>query len=119
MDEGSKSAKILVVFLVAIFAFGISNCVALLTNEFINLDFPNSVDSNSSNIFEINNTPKKDSPKIYYNDSNTNNESNNVNDNRNNDNVNVNDVDNEPLPELKPPQDNTQVVPSNYNLMNQ
>ena len=115
MDDESKSAKILIVFLVAIFAFGISNCVALWNNEFINLDFLNSLDySNSSNIFEINETSKNDSPQIYYNDSNKNNESNNDKDNKNNNKDKDKNDNDEPFLEPKPPQNNTpETEPSN------
>lgn len=121
MDNGSKSAKVLIVFLVAIFAFGVSNCAALLTSGFINLDFLDSVEgvNDSSNIFQVNKTSKNDSPQSYYNDSNTSNEfpkgnTNSNNNGNNNDNSNNND-NTEPVTEPNPPQDNTQTEANNQN----
>ncbi|MDR2967159.1 MAG: hypothetical protein LBU74_04360 [Methanobacteriaceae archaeon] len=70
MENENKSAKVLVTFLIAIFAFGISNCIVLLLNGFIVFDLFNPTeDTNDSlNIFDPN---KNTSPQNYQNNSNT------------------------------------------------
>ena len=103
MDNGDKSAKILVIFIIAIFAFGLSNCVAFLSNGIINSDFSNHTEdnNNSSDIFEFNTSSKNESPQNYKDNSNTNSKSNNDNE------IIVND---EPNPEPIPPQENNTLI---------
>jgi len=102
LDKESKSAKIFIIFLIAILAFGISNCAAFLTQDLFNFDFFNLANktNDSSNIFDLNVTPNE-SLKNVNDNSKTNNDTNN-NENKTNDN---NNSDNPT--EQKPPQDNS------------
>jgi len=105
LENEDKTAKILVIFIIAIFAFGLSNCVALLSQGINNSEFSNLTEdnnnnnNNSSNIFELNTNSKNESPQNYVDKSNTNN-----NNNYNNED-NSNDIDTE----LDFPQENTQI----------
>jgi len=83
LDQESNSAKILIFFLIAIFAFGISNISAILTQDLFNFDYFNLINKSDepSNILDSNVTPN-DSLN-FIPDSNTKNDSNNSDNNSN------------------------------------
>lgn len=94
MNE-SNLAKIFVIFIISVFALGLSGCTAFLTGDYFEFDlFDNNENNDSINPFEFNTTSTEDTqqPSNDYEK----NSSQNTNDNSNN------DKDSEILPEQEP-----------------